>query len=58
MSIVLNEYEWAERAIQNHELGKKPIETLNRVSKYYLSNKYSKREVRRLLDEFLMCLIR
>ena len=41
MSIVLNEYEWAERAIQNHELGKKPIETLNRVSKYYLSNKYS-----------------
>lgn len=54
MSIVLNEYEWAERAIQNHELGKKPIETLNRVSKYYLSNKYSKREVRRLLDEFML----
>ena len=33
MSIVLNEYEWAERAILNHELGKKPIETLILVSK-------------------------
>lgn len=53
MSIVLNEYEWAERMINNHELGKKPIETLNRVAKYYLENKYSKREIRKLLDTFL-----
>lgn len=53
MSIVLNEYEWAERMISNHELGKKPIETLNRVAKYYLENRYSKREIRKLLDTFL-----
>lgn len=53
MSIVLNEYEWAERMINNHELGKKPIETLNRVAKYYLENKYSKREIRKMLDTFL-----
>lgn len=54
MSIVLNEYDWAERAINNHDLGKKPIETLNRVSKYYLENHYSKREIRKLLDTFMM----
>lgn len=53
MSIVLNEYEWAERMISNRELGKKPIETLNRVAKYYLENKYSKHEARKLLDTFL-----
>ena len=56
MSIVLNEYEWAEQMIDRHELGKKPIETLSRVAKYYLENRYSKRETRQLLDTFLsMC---
>lgn len=53
MSIVLNEYEWAEQMIDRHELGKKPIETLSCVAKYYLENKYSKRETRQLLDTFL-----
>lgn len=53
MSIVLNEYEWAERMVNNHELGKKPIETLSRVAKYYYANHYSKKEVRKLLDTFL-----
>lgn len=54
MSIVLNEYEWAERMISNHDLGKKPIETLTRVAKYYLENGYSKREIRKLLDTFML----
>lgn len=54
MGIVLNEYEWAERAINNHQLGKKPIETLNRVSRYYLENQYSKKEIRKLLDAFML----
>ena len=52
--IILNEYEWAEQAIERHELGRKPIETLSRVTKYYLENKYSKRETRQLLDKFLL----
>lgn len=51
--IVLNEYEWAENMINSHELGKKPIETLGRVAKYYYANKYSKKDVRQLLDKFL-----
>lgn len=54
MAIVLNEYEWAERMITDRKLGKKPGETLARVAKYYFERKYSKREVRKMLDEFLM----
>lgn len=54
MSIVLNEYEWAERMISNHDLGKRPVETLNRVAKYYFATGYSKREVRHMLDTFLI----
>lgn len=53
MSIVLNEYEWAEKMINNHSLGKRPTETLGRVAKYYFAIGYSKREVRRKLDTFL-----
>ncbi len=54
MSIVLNEYDWAERAIKDKVLGKKPYETLSRVAKYYTYKNYSRKEVRRLLDEFLL----
>ena len=54
MSIVLNEYDWAERAIKDKTLGKKPYETLSRVAKYYTYKNYARREVRRLLDEFLL----
>lgn len=39
--------------INSHELGKKPIETLSRVAKYYYANRYSKKDVRKLLDTFL-----
>ena len=54
MSIVLNEREWAEKAIESHELGKKPVETLNRVARYYLSSGYGKRDVRGKLETFLV----
>lgn len=54
MSIVLNEYEWAEKAIRDRDLGKKPGETLCRVAKYYLHNGYSKKETRDLLDAFVI----
>lgn len=54
MSIVLNEYEWAERAIKDRVLGKKPYETLSRVAKYYTYKKYNRRDVRNLLGEFIL----
>lgn len=54
MSIILNEYEWAEQMIANHDLGKRPAETLSRVAKYYFANQYGKREIRGMLDTFLI----
>lgn len=54
MTIVLNEYEWAERALRDRDLGNKPGETIYRVAKYYLHNGYSKKETRDLLDSFVI----
>lgn len=54
MSIVLNEYDWAERVLKEKTLGKKPYETLSRVAKYYTYKNYTRKEVRRLLDDFLL----
>lgn len=52
--IILNEHEWADEMINTRSLGKKPFETLSRVAKYYIDKDYSKREVRDLLDTFLI----
>lgn len=52
--IVLNEHEWAKEMIASRSLGKQPFETLRRVAKYYLDKKYSKKEVRKMLDNFLI----
>lgn len=54
MSIVINEYDWAEKMISAHDLGSKPSETLSRISKYYYENKYSKKEIRSMLDAFIL----
>lgn len=54
MSIVLNEREWAEAAIVSRQLGKKPMETLNRVSRYYYGEGYRKRDIRKKLGDFLL----
>ena len=54
MSLILNELEWAEKRIQEKDLGKKPFETLARVAKYYYAQHYSKDEIRDLLDAFVL----
>lgn len=54
MSLILNEYEWAEAKIKNFDLGSSPSETIFRVAKYYHANHYSKKEIRRRLEEFLL----
>lgn len=54
MSIVLDEHKWAEQMIEQHTLGKKPFETLTRVSRYYLDKGKSKKEVRNIMDSFLI----
>ena len=54
MSIVLDEHQWAEDAINNNNMGKKPFETLSRVARYYIDEGYSKEETRALLDNYLL----
>ena len=52
--IVLNEKEWAKRAIESLSLGKKPYETIVRVAKYYKSQGSSKADVRRKVEDFMI----
>lgn len=54
MSIILNERAWAEEAITYKSLGKKPSETLLRVARYYFDEQYSRQEVRKQLEAFLI----
>lgn len=54
MNIILNENEWAEEMIASHSLGDKPTQTLRRVAGYYYDNQYSKKEIRRLLENYLI----
>ena len=55
MSIVLNEREWAQSAIEERQLGKKPSETLGRIAKYYYQvDGYKKKDIRGKLEDFLL----
>lgn len=54
MTIVLDENAWAEEAIRYRVLGNKPSETMRRVARYYLDKSYSKKDVRKMLDIFLL----
>lgn len=51
--IILNEREFAERAIEAHDLGAKPVETMSCVAKYYRSLGYKTSEVKRQVEDFL-----
>lgn len=54
MNIVLDEYKWAENAIREKSLNGKPFETLSRVAKYYTYKNLSSKQVRSMLDKFLL----
>lgn len=54
MRIILNEHTAAEQALESHELGKKPFQTLSCIARYYMDNGYPKRQTRKLLEEFLL----
>ena len=53
-SYIFDEYDFAEQAVQTSTLGKKPMRTVELVAKYYYANHYSKKEIRNLLDSFLL----
>ena len=52
--IILDERAWAENAIDSLCLGVKPVETLGRIAKYYFSEGYSKKEIAKMLEEFVI----
>lgn len=56
MSIVLNEHYYAEQAIQNRSIGKKPSETLRRVARYYIDtcSGVSRNDIHKKLELFLL----
>lgn len=53
--IILNDYEYAKDMIESRSLGRKPFDTFTRVARYYADIKgYTKRQVRKVMDEFLL----
>ena len=54
MSYELHENEWARDMILRRDLGKNTFETVTRVARYYLESGFSKAEVRKLLDAFVI----
>ena len=55
MNIVTDEKMWAERAIATHSFGQNPIQTLDRVARYYYQyEKCSKKDILGKLEQFLL----
>lgn len=53
MSIVLKENDWAEKKIEECDLGKKSPETLRRVARYYLDGGFSKSQTLKKMSAFI-----
>lgn len=54
MTFVLNEYDWAKEMIGQHSLGDKPFETLCRVAKYYIAEGFRGKDLKILMNSFLI----
>lgn len=54
MAIVLNEREWVEGMLAEKTLGPKPSETFRRLARYYMDQGYTSKEIRVMLDKFLV----
>lgn len=54
MEIILNEREFAERALEDCDMGELPHETLGHLAKYYHAEGYKDREIQRLLEDFII----
>lgn len=52
--IILNEKDWARKAIDAHSLGTKPYDTIVRVAKYYKAEGYRNGELRRRVEDFMI----
>lgn len=55
MEIILNEREWVETALETRSLGKKPVETLGRIARYYYQHEgFKKKDIRIKIEDFLL----
>lgn len=54
MNIVLREDEWVEKMMSERSLGKNPVETLRRVARYYIDRGYSRKDVMKSVELFLL----
>ena len=54
IGLLLNEREYAEKALRECKMGRKPSKTLGILIKYYTSQGYSKEKVRRLIEDFML----
>lgn len=52
--IILDERAWAEDALSRLELGPKPMATIGRIARYYYAEGYTKKEIPKLLMDFLI----
>lgn len=53
IDIILNEYRWAEKKLAEHDLGRKPSETIWRLAKYFLYIGLSKRETEKRIKQYM-----
>lgn len=54
IDIILDENEWAREKVDDPDFGKRPSETLRLVARYYLDQGYSKKQVRDLIDQYII----
>lgn len=54
LSLVLNEYEWVEHHLETHSLGTSPVRTINKLAKYYYSQNYSKNDIKKMIEVFIL----
>lgn len=52
--IILNERAWVEAMLQQPSFGKKPVETLSRIARYYNEEGYKKSEISGLLENYIL----
>lgn len=54
MDLILNENEWVEKCFEESEFLDKPFNTLKRVARYFIDKGYTKSQVRKEMDNFLL----
>lgn len=54
MNVILDEVAWTKKVVEERTLGQKPSETLTHIARFYFSNGYKSKEIKRLLEQFIL----